>query len=383
MGDEVLRWYARTAADGLAGDGVRFDSRFGGWTVHRFAEVERVLGDHEVFSSDELRYSSQAVPHGDNPLLGSLVSMDPPRHHTLRRLVGRVFTPRAVVTLRPFLLRLVDELLDAAGREVRVVEGFASPLAVGAIAGLLGVSAERRSDFVRWTEAITSFAGRASRDPVRRKAFDTARAELSAYLLGEFADRRREPREDVISTLLAAEPDGTRLSDDELLNFCTLLLVNGHETTTSLIAHAVLWLGNDPVALRGLRAEPELLPGVVGEVLRLLPPVGGTDRFATRRTTLGGHVVEAGQRVVVDVVAANRDPEVFVEPGVFEPRREPVRHLSFGRGVHFCLGAHLARMEAEIAVRALVERVSGEWSPPVVEVRRTPVGLDVVELVLA
>ena len=152
---------------------------------------------------------------------------------------------------------------------------------------------------------------------------------------------------------------------------------------SSLIAHAALWLGNDPVALRGLRAEPELLPGVVGEVLRLLPPVGGTDRFATRRTTLGGHVVEAGQRVVVDVVAANRDPEVFVEPGVFEPRREPVRHLSFGRGVHFCLGAHLARIEAEIAVRALVERVSGEWSPPVVEVRRTPVGLDVVELVLA
>ncbi|MFD9738763.1 cytochrome P450 [Umezawaea sp. NPDC059074] len=106
-------------------------------------------------------------------------------------------------------------------------------------------------------------------------------------------------------------------------------------------------------------AEPELLAGVVGEVLRLLPPVGGTDRFVTRRTTLGGHVVEAGQRVVVD---ANRDPEVFVEPGVFEPRREPVRHLSFGRGVHFCLGAHLARMEAEIALGALVERFSGTWS---------------------
>ncbi|MEO6086973.1 MAG: cytochrome P450, partial [Umezawaea sp.] len=185
-----------------------------------------------------------------------------------------------------------------------------------------------------------------------------------------------------ITTLLAAEPDGTRLTDGELINFCTLLLVNGHETTAALVTHAVLWLGNDPVALADLRANPDLVPGAVAEVLRLLPPVGGTDRFATRRTTIGGHTVEAGQRVVVDVVAANRDPAVFADPHEFQPRRDPVRHLSFGRGIHFCLGAHLARLEAELGVRALLTRFPGPWRPPVADLRRTPVGVDVVELTL-
>ncbi|MEO6088799.1 MAG: hypothetical protein ABIQ18_37375, partial [Umezawaea sp.] len=194
MSEQILHWYEQTATDGLAGDGVRFDERVGAWTVHRYAEAERVLADHEVFSSDELRHSAQPVPHHDNPILGSLMAMDPPRHHVLRRLVGRAFAPRSVAALSSTVQRVIDEQLDAAGRELRIVEQLASPLAVRTLAGLLGVAPARRADFVRWTEAITSFAGSFARDPVRRHAFVTARTELADHLHVEFADRRRRPR---------------------------------------------------------------------------------------------------------------------------------------------------------------------------------------------
>ncbi len=385
---EILRWHEATAIDGLAGGGVQLIEPLDAWAVHGYADVDRVLTEHEVFSSDELRYSAQPVPHRDNPILGSLLATDPPRHHVLRRIVSRAFTPRAVDALRVTIARTVHERLDAMDSdtaEMSVIEEIGLPLPVHTIAALLGVEAERQPDFVRWTEAITSFVGSFSDDPVRRSAFENSRAEMNAYFRDVFTAHRKNPSDDVISALLAAEPDGSRLTDDELINFCTLLLINGHETTKTLLVNTVLCLTEYPAALARLRSRPELPAGTLEEVLRFLPPVGGVDRFATRPTSMAGHRIEAGQRIIAMILSANRDQRVYVEPHRFDPERGEQQHLSFGHGVHFCLGAHLARQEVEIAIRIMLERIPGEWHlpPDGVDIQRTPVGIDIVKLALA
>ncbi|GAA0941338.1 cytochrome P450 [Virgisporangium aurantiacum] len=380
---EILDWYRETAHAGLAGDGVRFVEPPGFWVVHGHADVNRVLTDHPVFSSDELRHSAQPVPHHENPLLHSLSAIDPPRHHLLRRLVSRAFTPRAIRSLLPSIADTVRAQLSDVDGELDVIGQLGVPVPVHTIAALLGVDADRQADFVRWAGAITSFAGSFTRDPVRRAAFRTAHAELAGYFRDVFAERRSRPRGDVIDTLLAAEPDGSRLSDEELLDFCTLLLINGHETTGTLLVNIALCLAAHPDALARLRADPGLVPGAVEEVLRFLPPTGGADRFTTGPTTIAGHAIGAGQRVVAMMVSANRDPRIFTDPDDFRPDRTPNEHLSFGHGVHFCLGAHLARHEAAIALRELLHRVPGTWSVSRIATRRTPVGIDVTDLALA
>jgi cytochrome P450 len=380
--EKILDWHRDTARDGLVGDGVRFLEGPGVWVAHGHAEVKHVLTEYQVFSSDELRYSAQSVPHGDNPVLGSLAAIDPPRHHLLRRLVSRAFTPRAIQALLPSITDMVRVQLAEDG-ELDVIERLGHPMPVRTIAALLGVDPVRQPDFVRWTEAITSFAGAFTQDPVRQAAFRTARTELAEYFHEVFADRRTRPRDDVISVLLAAEPDGSRLTDDDLLNFCTLLLINGHETTKTLLVNTVLCLTAHPYALAELRANPDLVPSAIEEVLRFLPPVGGTDRFTTGPTHIAGHPIEAGQRVIAMIVSANRDPKVFTEPDRFRLDRAPGEHLSFGHGVHFCLGAHLARHQVAIAVRALLHRLPGPWSVSRIDIARTPVGIDVLDLALA
>ncbi|NUW32036.1 cytochrome P450 [Nonomuraea sp. SMC257] len=379
---EIFDWYGQTARDGLAGDGVRFVEPLGAWVVHGYTEVRRVLTDYPVFSSDELRHSARPVPHRDNPILGGLSAIDPPRHHLLRRLVSRAFTPRAIRALLPSITDTVRTQLAEVDGELDVIGRLGHPLPVRTIAALLGVEADRQPDFVRWTEAITSFAGSFSEDPARQAAFRAAHAELAAYFRQVFAEHRARPRGDVIDTLLAAEPDGSRLSDEEVLDFCTLLLINGHETTKTLLVNIVLCLAAHPEALARLRADPGLVPDAVEEVLRFLPPIGGTDRFTTGPTSIAGHPIEAGRRVIAMVLSANRDPRVFAEPQEFRPGRTPNEHLSFGHGVHFCLGAHLARHEVAIAVRALLHRFPGPWATSRIATERTPVGIDVLDLAL-
>ncbi|MFF4189854.1 cytochrome P450 [Nonomuraea sp. NPDC001831] len=379
---EILDWYRQTAQDGLAGDGVRFAEPLQSWLVHGHTEVKQVLTDHRTFSSDELRHSAEPPPHRDNPMLGSLSAIDPPRHHLLRRLVSRAFTPRAIQSLLPSITDTVRTQLAGVDGELDVIGRLGHPLPVRTVAALLGVEPDRQPDFVRWTEAITSFAGAFSEDPARRAAFRAAHAELAEYFGEVFAEHRTRPRGDVIGALLTAEPDGSRLSDEELLDFCTLLLVNGHESTRTLLVNALLCLAAHPEAPARLRADPWLVPAAVEEVLRFLPPVGGTDRFTTGPARIAGHPVEAGRRVVAMVLSANRDPRVFAEPHVFRLDRTPNEHLSFGHGVHFCLGAHLARHEVAIAVHALLHRFPGPWSLSRIAIGRTPVGIDVLDLAL-
>ncbi|GLZ38000.1 cytochrome P450 [Actinokineospora sp. NBRC 105648] len=340
---------------------VRFVESFGGWVATRYADVDRVLTDHAVFSSDELRYSAQPVPHGSNPLLRGLSATDPPRHHVLRRIVSQVFTPRAVSSLATLITARVEGLLAAGGSTFDLVSAVAAPLSVHTVAGLLGVRSSRWPDFVRWTEAITSFFGGFTEDEARQDAFHRALAEMAAYFHEEF-----ERPTGVIAALVAAD-----LTEDELMDFCALLLVNGHETTRTLLVNAVLCLTSRP--------RPTDVRTTVEEVLRYLPPTGGTDRFVTRPTTLGGQELQPGQRVVAMITAANRDPGVFADPHTFDPDRAVNPHLSFGHGVHFCLGAHLARAQVRTALTALLDR---RWEITDLDTHRTPVGIDVLGLTL-
>ncbi|WP_156212995.1 cytochrome P450 [Lentzea aerocolonigenes] len=318
---------------------VRFTS-FGAWLVTRYSEVDRVLTDHSTFSSDELRHSTQPIPHRDNPLLRSLLATDPPQHQALRRKFGRLFTPRAVAALEPEIKARAEALIT--GSSLDLVREVAYPLTLHTIAGLLGVPVS--PDFVRWTEAITSFFGTFAADDTD---FRLAVRELRAFFQAQ------------------------GMIDDELVNLCTLLLINGHETTKTLLVNAMLCLVSQPL--------PADLPLAIEEVLRYLPPTGGTDRFVTRPTTLGGVELRPGQRVIAMISAANRDPEVFADPDTFDAGRTVNPHLSFGHGIHFCPGAHLARLQVRIALSVLLER---EWQIADLETRRTPVGIDVLELKL-
>ncbi|MFD8494336.1 cytochrome P450 [Amycolatopsis sp. NPDC059657] len=366
----IFDFHERTAGDGLR-EPVRFEH--GAWFVHGHADVDRVLTEHATFSSDELRYSAEAVPHADNPLLRTMLALDPPEHHRQRKIVSRAFTPRAIEALKPRIAATVRDLLDAPKtNSLDFIDGFAYPLPISTIAALLGVDPARQPDFVRWAEAVTSFAGSFARDPSRRAEFEKAYDELACYFRELFEARRAAPRDDVISTLLAAGG----LTDDELVDFCALLLINGHETTKTLLVNALLCLDRYP----WLRAAP--VTGIVEEVLRFLPPSGGTDRFTTTATSIGGHAISQGERVVAMIISANRDPAVFADPHRFDPRRAAGAQLSFGHGIHFCLGAHLARWQAEIALAALVERLPGRWRLPEesTRIQATPVGVDVTAL---
>jgi cytochrome P450 len=288
--------------------------------------------------------------------------MDPPDHTRLRGLVGKAFTPKRVQLLEPSVRTIANRLLDAALEQgtVDVVSSLAYPLPLSVICELLGVPDDARPQFKRWSDALAR-----GLDPEFLLPPDQAaeRAEAMRGFVEFFreliAARRRQPRDDLLSDLVTVEEHGERLSEGELLSTLILLLVAGHETTVNLIGNAVLLLTRRPEVQAALRAEPGLVRGVVEEVLRLDPPVQLTARFAAEDLNLGdGVVVPKGAIAIALLPAANRDPEVFEHPRQFDPCREPNPHLSFGFGIHHCLGAPLARLEARIALGTLIERTT-------------------------
>jgi cytochrome P450 len=314
------------------------DPRRGAWMVFRYEGVQRVLSDHQRFSSE----------FGNM----SLLNTDPPRHRQLRNLVTQAFTPRAVEALRPRIAGIVEELLDAAAPKGRmdVIEDFAVPLPVIVIAELLGIPIEHRERFKLWSDAVVG-GGAAG------MSHGAARLEMMEFFTGLMQERRRAPRDDLISGLLAASIDGESLDQRELLSFCVLLLVAGNETTTNLIGNAVLCLDEHPEAAADLGAHPELVPGAVEEVLRYRSPVQAMYRVARAEVRLDGQTVHPGETAVAWIGSANRDPGQFADPDRFDVRRSPNRHIAFGQGIHFCLGAPLARLEGTIALAALVSRL--------------------------
>ncbi|WP_329084870.1 cytochrome P450 [Actinomadura citrea] len=292
----------------------------------------------------------------------SFLTMDPPDHTRLRRLVSKAFTPRLVERLRPRVEEVVDALLEPVSGEVDLIATLAYPLPVIVISEMLGVPAEDRDLFKGWSDSLARGLDPDFLLPEAEIAQrDAAREEFGEYFRELAAERRAEPREDLLSALVGVSDGGDALSEQELLATCILLLVAGHETTVNLIGNGALALLRDPAQSRLFRERPENAQAAVEELLRFDPPVQLTLRSALEDVDLDGTLIERGKLVLLLTGAANRDPAVFDEPDRLDllryaEGRDTPRHLAFGHGVHFCLGAPLARLEGRVALGKLFER---------------------------
>lgn len=320
------------------------------WLAFRYAEVQRVLSDYTVFSNDRGGLDPAQKRDAAQSTSVNLIAMDPPRHRQYRTLVTQAFTPRTVAQLEPRIQAIVQDLLNAVREQgtMDVVDDFSYPLSITVIAEMLGVPVADREQFKLWTEAFFEIT-----TPEAAKA----QQELGHYFLNVFEQRRKHPQDDLITALLAAQVDGQSLTTLELTSFCSLLLLAGNDTTRNLVANAVLCFDTYPDTMGQLIEKPDLLPGAIEEVLRFLPSVQTAPRMAKADTTLDGQQVFAGQWVMPMLASANRDPAQFPNPDLFDIQRTPNRHLTFGYGVHFCLGAPLARLEAKIALGAMLEEL--------------------------
>jgi len=347
-----LEWY-RTMRDT---DPVRQDPKTGIWNVYRYQDVANVLADYRTFSSD----FSAVFPDQASLTEGNIVAMDPPRHHQLRSLVSQAFTPRAIADLEPRIEELTEELLDETRGRTRIelVADLAYPLPVIVIAELLGVPAADRPSFKTWADDLLA---QNNVDPNDKAAMEEAAAKLRKfhdYLRDHVGQRRARPRHDLLSDLVAAEIDGRRLSDQEIVGFATILLIAGHITTTILLGNAIRCLDEHPRAQDALRADPAAIPGAIEEVLRYTSPIAQTTRVTTREVEIAGRVIPARQILHLWLLSANHDERQFERPDDFVIDRQPNPHVGFGKGIHFCLGAPLARLESRIALGVLLRRFS-------------------------
>jgi cytochrome P450 len=323
----------------------------------RYADVRSVLIDHATFSSVQptgMGFDEQAKAFGDAPtMLGS----DPPTQTRLRRLVSRDFTPRRIRELEPRIHEIAKDLIDAVERkgEFDVMADLATPLPVMVISELLGVPPGEYRQFKQWSDKVVESDNTLPGMPIPDD-IKNAFSELKAYFADEIVRRRKNPGTDLVSALVAAHDEAEALSADELLQFVVLLLLAGNETTTNLIGNGMLALGRNPASMAALRSKPELMRGAIEEMLRYDGPVQATFRTATKDTTIGGTPIAAGMGAFVILAAANRDPAQFKDPEKFDITRTPNEHVAFGEGIHFCIGAPLARMEGSIAIGSVLER---------------------------
>jgi len=330
----------------------------------RYADCSRILRDPRASSERDNSALAPQRPDRDRRAR-SFLSLDPPDHTRLRRLVSKAFTARVVATLAPRITELTHELLTdaaASGRdEIELVSQLAYPLPVRIISELLGVPPQDQARFAGWSARLAhsvqpSFG---PPDPAEVAAADRAAAEFRDYFTELIAARRSSPGADLLTELIRAEDEGERLTIGELIATCVLLLVAGHETTVGLISNAMLALLRHPEQLAAFAADPSLAGAVVEETLRYDSPVQLTGRVATRGLTLDGATCPDGAILLLLLAATGRDERAFARPDDFDIRRGAAEHLAFAAGPHFCLGAPLARLEAAIALRAIVTRLTG------------------------
>lgn len=333
------------------------------WLITRYEDVLAVLKDarfvkdwRKALTPEQLA-QVPPIPPVMEPLTHNMLDTDPPDHERLRSLVSKAFTPRLIERMRPRVQAIADSLLDAVQDrgEMDLIDDYAFPLPITVIAELLGIPAEDRNRFREWSNAAVS--GNATQEYLEEILIPHMTA-FNDYLLALFEEKRKNPKDDLVSALVRAEEAGDKLSEDELLGMVFLLLVAGHETTVNLIGNGVLALLQHPDQLQKLKDDPSLIKPAVEELLRYDGPVEtSTERFAREDIDLGDTVIPRGEMVLVVLGAADRDPERFADPDELDITRADNRHLAFGKGIHHCLGAPLARMEGQIAISTLLDRM--------------------------
>jgi cytochrome P450 len=333
---------------------ARIRMAYGGdaWMVTRYSDVKTVLSDP--------RFSRAATVGADVPRLTpvvsedtSIMSMDPPDHTRLRKLVAKAFTARHIERLRPRVTEITDGLLDSMedqGRPADLVQAIARPLPISVICEMLGVPAPDHAEFRRWSDTVFGISS--------AEEMQAAFTSLHSYVSALVAERRSKPTEDVLGTLVQARDDEDRLTEAELVDFGLSLLLGGFETTANQIANFTSILLQHPAHLAKLRADPALVPSAVEELLRMVPLGlhGGFIRIATEDVELSGGTVRKGEAILAELHMANRDPEIFERPDELDFHREYNPHLMFGFGPHHCVGAQLARLELQVALGTLLKR---------------------------
>jgi cytochrome P450 len=351
------------------------------WAVSRYQDVVFVLKHPELFASSGLRSARVALIDPRlraDPLFpddNSIISTDPPVHTRLRKLITGAFAPKAMLRLEDRVRAISADLVDRISRKSRfdMIEDLAVPLPVIVIAEMLGVDPERRADFKRWSDDAINVRVTQTLSEEEIQRILRSRREFREYFQALIDDRRRSPREDLVSDLVRAESETESLTSEEVLAMTILLLIAGNETTTNLIGNGTLALLEHPEAMSLLRREPARIPGFIEEALRFNGPVKRLTRRATEDVTLSGVTIPKGATVIPMIYAANRDPEAFPDPDRFDITREGRGHVAFGLGIHFCVGAPLSRLEGRIVFEEIFRQLPPfvrepgrvEWQPTV------------------
>ncbi len=350
-------------------DPVHWSDSIGGWVLTKYDDIVSTFKDSERYSNEGrlaraveyLAAESRAKlkTFEDHYRTKGLLHSDPPDHTRLRKLVTKAFTPRMIEVLQPRIQEIVNELLDVGLREggMDIIADFAVPLPITVLAEILGAPMADRMLFKHWADALLAFQGvnKPGEDVLLRA--QAALVEIRSYLTELIRKTRGQSGKDLISELVAAESEGDKLSEAELLNTCITLLVAGHETTTSMIGNGIYALLSHADQWHLLKDDPSLLTSAIEEVLRYESPVSRQPRLMKHDAELGSKHIKKGQMVFQMLNAANRDPAYFTEPDTFEVRRQKNRHIAFGLGIHFCVGAVLSRTEGQIVFGTLRERV--------------------------
>ena len=361
-------------------DPVHWSEEKQAWILTRYDDVRKSLYDPRLVMGDRAAlYFREMSPSGKEALkplctqMSSFLSfLDPPDHTRLRLLVGKALAASAVERLRPEVNRITDDLLERISPQVDLVSQVARPLSCQVMASALGLPKEEHSQFTRWVDALLNFMGSSPRSFELAVAAQESALELRHYLEASGAEQRSKPARDLVNQLLEAEDQGDRLSHDEMISVCTGLVLAGFETSMSLIVNGMLLLMQYPEQLQGLQEDPSTVVSAVEEILRYHTPLQFVMRQAREPISLGDRRIKRGQLLFLMLGAANRDPGEFPSPDRFDTARKPNRHLAFGHGIHFCVGAPLARLQGEIAISKIIESFPGiELDSPTIHWRKS------------
>ena len=348
---------------------VYWSDAWGCWLLTRYDDITWTLQDYQTFTSLGRLTASMELPEPlwekVEPLVRhysqGLINVDPPDHSRMRKLVHLAFTPRAIRKMRAAIEAIVERLIDEQIERghMDVIWDFSYPLPVTVIAEMMGIPVEDHPKFKRWSREIVGFMATPKPSATVLLNSQDALLSMQQYFRDIYAQRRRQPEDDLITALVLAELEGDKLTEEEMVSSCVTILIGGHETTTYLIANGMYALLQHPDQMGLLRGNPALGASATEEFLRYEGPFQRNRRIATRDVEIGGMAIEQGQLIMQFLGAANRDPAQFPNPDALDIRRAPNKHLAFGYGPHFCVGAPLGRLEASTAIRALLQRLRG------------------------